>query len=86
MEPGEPNLYRDWLRAGRPRCRSSSPGRVKNLLFSMSSRPALGRTQPPTKWALGDSFILVYKESVSADEHNIANNALLSVFVSKPEM
>jgi hypothetical protein len=38
--------YRDWLRAGRPRGRSSSPGRVKNFRFSMSSRPALGSTQP----------------------------------------
>jgi hypothetical protein len=37
----------DWLRAGRPRGRSLSPGRVKNFLFSTSSRPALGSTQPP---------------------------------------
>jgi hypothetical protein len=35
------------LRAGRPRGRSSSPGRVKNFLFSTSFRPALGPTQPP---------------------------------------
>jgi hypothetical protein len=28
--------------------RSSSPGRVKNFLFSTSSTPALGSTQPPT--------------------------------------
>jgi hypothetical protein len=32
---------------GRPRGRSSSPGRVKNFLFSTSSRQALGSTQPP---------------------------------------
>jgi hypothetical protein len=36
----------DWLRAGRPTGRSSSPGRVKNFLFSTSSRPVLGRAQP----------------------------------------
>jgi hypothetical protein len=30
--------------------RSSSPGRVKNFLFSTSSRPALGSTQPPIQW------------------------------------
>jgi hypothetical protein len=30
--------YSDWLRAGRLRGRSSCPGRVKNFLFSMSSR------------------------------------------------
>jgi hypothetical protein len=29
---------------------SSSPGRVKNFQFSVSSRPALGFTQPPMKW------------------------------------
>jgi hypothetical protein len=45
--------YSDWLRAGRTRGRSSSPGRVKNFHFSMSSRPALGPTQPPFPWVLG---------------------------------
>jgi hypothetical protein len=48
--------YSDWLRAGRPRGRSSSPGRVKNFHFSMSSRPALGSTQPPIEWVPGGSF------------------------------
>jgi hypothetical protein len=43
----------DWLRAGRPRSRSSSPSRVKNFLFSTSSRPALGPTQPPIQWVSG---------------------------------
>jgi hypothetical protein len=31
----------------------SSPGRVKNFHFSMSSRPALGSTQPPVQWVPG---------------------------------
>jgi hypothetical protein len=44
------NRYSDWLRAERPRGRSSSPGRVKNLLLSTSSRLALGPTQPPIQW------------------------------------
>jgi hypothetical protein len=30
--------------------RSSSPGRVKNFLFSKSFRPALRSTQPPIQW------------------------------------
>jgi hypothetical protein len=42
--------YSDWLRTGRLRSRSSSTGRVKNFLFSMSSRPALWSTQPRTQW------------------------------------
>jgi hypothetical protein len=36
--------------------RSSSPGRVKNFLFSTSSRPALGSTQPPIQWVPGALF------------------------------
>jgi hypothetical protein len=48
--------YSDWLRAGRLRDRSSSPGRVKNFLFSKSSRPALGSTQPLIQWVPGGSF------------------------------
>jgi hypothetical protein len=46
----------DRLRTGRPRCRSSSPGRVKNFLFSKLSRPALGSTQPPIQWVPWRSF------------------------------
>jgi hypothetical protein len=38
------------LRAGRQRGRSSSPGKVKNFIFSTSSRPALGCTQLTTQW------------------------------------
>jgi hypothetical protein len=40
-------------RARRPRGRSSSSDRVKNFLFSMSFRPALGPTQPPIEWVPG---------------------------------
>jgi hypothetical protein len=45
--------YSDWLRAGRPRSWSLSPGGIKNFLFSTSSRPALGPTQPPIQWVPG---------------------------------
>jgi hypothetical protein len=37
-----------------PRDRSSSPGRVKNFLFSKSSRPALRSTQLPIQWVPWD--------------------------------
>jgi hypothetical protein len=40
----------DWLLDGGPRDRSSSPGRVKKFYFYLSSRSALGITQPPIKW------------------------------------
>jgi hypothetical protein len=43
----------DWLRAGRPRDRRSSSGRIKNVLFSMSSTPVLGSTQHPVQWVAG---------------------------------
>jgi hypothetical protein len=43
----------DWLRAAGLRGRSSSPGRVTNFNFSISSRPALGSTQLPTQKATG---------------------------------
>jgi hypothetical protein len=39
---GQRSRYSDWLRARRPRSRSSSPGTVKNFLLFTSSRPALG--------------------------------------------
>jgi hypothetical protein len=49
----ESYLYSDWLRAGLPRGRSSSPSRVKHIHFSISSTPALGSTQLPIQWVLG---------------------------------
>jgi hypothetical protein len=52
-EPGQHSRYSDWLRAGRPRGRSSSPDSVKNFLASTSSRPALGPTPPPIQWVPG---------------------------------
>jgi hypothetical protein len=44
-EMGWLSRYSDWLRAGRPRGRSSSPGGVKNFLFSTSPHRFSGPTQ-----------------------------------------
>jgi hypothetical protein len=52
-EPGYLSLYSDWLWAGRPRSLSSSPGRIKNFLFSTSCIPALGSTQHLIQWVQG---------------------------------
>jgi hypothetical protein len=40
------------IATGQLRGRSLNPGRVKNFLFSNSSRPALEPTQPPIQWVL----------------------------------
>jgi hypothetical protein len=45
-----------WVRAGRPRGWSSSPGSVKNFLFSTLPRLALGSAQPSIQWVPEDSF------------------------------
>jgi hypothetical protein len=45
--------YSEWLRDGRPKGRSSSPGKVKNFLFSASFRLVLGSHQPSTPWVPG---------------------------------
>jgi hypothetical protein len=55
-EPRKHSRYSDWLRARRPRGRISSPSGVKNFLYSTSSRPALGSTQPPIRWVSGTYF------------------------------
>jgi hypothetical protein len=51
----------------RPRDRGSSTGRVKNLLFSTSSRPALGSTQPHIQWVPGALSSGVKRQEREAD-------------------
>jgi hypothetical protein len=66
-EPGQRSRYGDWLRAGRQRARCSRPGRVKNFLLFMSSRPALGSTQPPIHWVPGAPSSRVKRPGREAD-------------------
>jgi hypothetical protein len=44
-EPRWLSRYNNWLQTGRQRGSCSSPGRVNNFHFSISSKPALGLTE-----------------------------------------
>jgi hypothetical protein len=46
---------------------SLSPGRAKNFLFSTSSRPDMGSTQPPIRWVLGALSPAVKRPGHEAD-------------------
>jgi hypothetical protein len=59
--------YSDWLRAGRPRGRSSSPGKVKNFFFSTLSEPALGSTQLSIQCISGALSLEVKRQGREAD-------------------
>jgi hypothetical protein len=53
QEPGWRNRYSAWLRAGRVRGQSLSPGMGKIFLFFTSPRPVPGLIQPPIQWVPG---------------------------------
>jgi hypothetical protein len=59
--------YSDWLRAGRLRVRSSSPGKGKIFLFSTASRPVLGLTQSTIQWVPGALSMGVKRQGREAD-------------------
>jgi hypothetical protein len=65
------SLYR--LRYPGLRGRSSSPGRVKNFLFSTVSRPALGSTQPPIQLVPGALSHRVKRQGRETDHSPAAN-------------
>jgi hypothetical protein len=72
--PPKRSQYSDWLRAGRPRGRSSSPGGVKNFHSYMSCRPALGPTKPPIQWVPGALSPGVKQPGCEAD-HSLPTTA-----------
>jgi hypothetical protein len=78
-----------WLRAGRPKGRSSSSGRVKNFLFSTSSRPALGSTKPTIQWVPGALFPGVKRPAREAHHSPPASgrgqeNMLVDLYIHSP--
>jgi hypothetical protein len=59
--------YSDWLRPGRPRGRSSSPGRVQNTHFSISSRPTTKSTLSSIYWVPGAHSSGIKRQRLEAD-------------------
>jgi hypothetical protein len=83
---GQRSRYRDWLQAGQPMGGISSPGRVKNFLFSTSSRLALGPTQPTIQWAPG-ALSLGVKQSGREADHSPPASAEVKkmwIYISTP--
>jgi hypothetical protein len=52
---------------GLERGHRSSPGRIKNFHFSVSSRPALGPTQPFMQWVPGILSLGLRQKRLEAD-------------------
>jgi hypothetical protein len=73
----------DLLLVGRPRGRSSSPGRVKNFLFSTSSRPVLGPTQPLIQWVHGALSPGVKRPGREATHSTLASAELKKTWIYK---
>jgi hypothetical protein len=73
--------YSDWLRAGRPRGRSSRPGGVRNFHFSMSSRPALGSTQPLIQWVPGALSSGVKRPGREADHSSPTSSEVKNTWI-----
>jgi hypothetical protein len=72
--PGWLSRHSDWLWAGLPRCRCSSPDRAKIFLLYTSSRPALGFTQPHIQW-LPEALSLRLKRPGRVTDHSPPTSA-----------
>jgi hypothetical protein len=83
-ESGQRSRYSDYLRAGKPRGRSSRPGRSKNFNFSMLSSPALAPTHPPTQWVLGALSPGVKRRGLEADHSSPSRSEAKKTWVYAP--
>jgi hypothetical protein len=72
------------IATGRPRRRSSSPGRVKSFLFSKSSRPALRSTQPPIQWVAGALSPGVKRPGSEADHSPPTSQENVDLYIHSP--
>jgi hypothetical protein len=79
-EPGKRSRYIDWLRAGRPRDRSSSPGRVKNFLQVVQIGSGVHRTSYPM--GTGGSFSGLKRPGREADHSPPANAEVKKMWIS----
>jgi hypothetical protein len=75
--------YSDWLLAGRQMGWSSSPGNVKNFLFSTSFWPALGSTQPPIQWVSRALSLGLKRPACEADHSPTASAEVKKMWVHK---
>jgi hypothetical protein len=78
-------LCSDWLLVGWLRGRISSPGRVKNFLFT-ASRPALGPAQPPNQWIPRTLSPGIKRQGREADHSppTIAKDKKMCIYTSTP--
>jgi hypothetical protein len=81
--PGQRSRYSDWPRAGRRRGRSSSPGRVKNFLFT-SSRPDLGPTLPPIECVPGALSPGIKRQEREADQSPQTSAEVKKIWIYTP--
>jgi hypothetical protein len=58
------------------------PGKVKNVLFSTSSRPALRSTQPPIQWVPGDVSSGIKRPGREADHSPPASAEVKKMWIN----
>jgi hypothetical protein len=65
-EPGQRSRYSNWLRAGLPKGRSSSPGGGK-ICLPYFVQTAYGTTKPPVQWVVGALSPGIKRQELEAD-------------------